>query len=83
MELYNTVILDDDTTPLGFIVQLFEELFKQSHEEAVKIMLEIHAKGRYAIGPFPQDLAAKLASLLMDIAKECKFMDFKAITEKV
>lgn len=82
-ELYNVVVLNDDTTPLGFIIQLFEELFKTSHEEAMKIMLEIHAKGGCVIGPCPQNLATKLASFLMDIAKECKFTDFKAITEKV
>ena len=55
--LYKVVMLNDDYTPMDFVVYLLKTFFKKNHEEASKIMLEVHNKGAAICGVFTFEIA--------------------------
>jgi ATP-dependent Clp protease adaptor protein ClpS len=55
--LYKVVILNDDYTPMEFVVEILEHFFSMNREKATQIMLTIHTQGKAAVGIFPRDIA--------------------------
>ena len=55
--LYKVVMLNDDYTPMDFVVYLLKTFFKKNHEEASKIMLDVHNKGAATCGIFTFEIA--------------------------
>ena len=55
--LYKVVMLNDDYTPMYFVVYLIKTFFKKNHEEASKIMLDVHNKGAATCGIFTFEIA--------------------------
>ena len=55
--LYKVVMLNDDYTPMDFVVYLLKSFFKKNHEEASKIMLDVHNKGAATCGIFTFEIA--------------------------
>ena len=55
--LYKVVMLNDDYSPMDFVVYLLKTFFKKNHEEASKIMLEVHNKGAAICGIFTFEIA--------------------------
>ena len=55
--LYKVIMLNDDFTPMDFVVYLLKTFFQKNHDEASKIMLEIHNKGSGICGIFTYDIA--------------------------
>ena len=55
--LYKVVMLNDDYTPMDFVVYLLKTFFKKNHEEASKIMLDVHNKGAATCGIFIFEIA--------------------------
>ena len=55
--LYKVVMLNDDYTPIDFVVYLLKTFFKKNHEEASKIMLDVHNKGAATCGIFTFEIA--------------------------
>ena len=63
--LYQVVLLNDDYTPMEFVVQVLERIFDMDHETATRIMLQIHNEGIGSCGIYPYDAAkAKVAEVL-------------------
>jgi ATP-dependent Clp protease adaptor protein ClpS len=56
--LYKVMILNDDYTPMDFVVVVLEKFFRMSREQATVVMLKVHRQGRGVCGVFPRDLAA-------------------------
>ncbi|MCX8085797.1 MAG: ATP-dependent Clp protease adapter ClpS [Rhodocyclaceae bacterium] len=56
--LYKVVLLNDDYTPMDFVVVVLEKFFRMSRERATIVMLNVHRQGRGVCGVFPRDLAA-------------------------
>jgi ATP-dependent Clp protease adaptor protein ClpS len=54
---FKVVLLNDDYTPMDFVVLIIKDIFRKSHEEAVSIMLEIHQKGEGICGVYTRDVA--------------------------
>lgn len=54
---YAVVILNDDFTPMDFVVELLTKLFKKSQDEAENIMIEVHEKGKGIAGLYTRDIA--------------------------
>jgi ATP-dependent Clp protease adaptor protein ClpS len=67
--LYKVVMLNDDFTPMDFVVEILKNLFHKSEDEAVRIMLEIHQKGAAICGIFTLDIAETKADLAMQYAR--------------
>lgn len=62
---YQVVMLNDDFTPMEFVVQLLQTLFGKDLDTATRIMLQIHLKGRGVCGLYPHDIAqTKVAQVL-------------------
>jgi ATP-dependent Clp protease adaptor protein ClpS len=56
--LYQVVLLNDDYTPMEFVVMILQEYFNHDLETATQIMLKIHHEGRGVCGLFTKDVAA-------------------------
>jgi len=68
-KMYRVVMLNDDYTPMEFVVHVLESFFSMDRQMATKVMLEIHTKGRGMCGIFPHDLAETKASQVIDYAR--------------
>ncbi|WP_442918175.1 ATP-dependent Clp protease adapter ClpS [Magnetococcus sp. PR-3] len=55
--MYRVVLLNDDFTPMEFVVELLMHLFRKTSEEATQIMLHIHHEGVGICGTFPREIA--------------------------
>ncbi len=79
--LYKVILLNDDYTPMEFVVYILQELFHKSHEEAVMIMLTVHNHGMGECGVFPYEVAEAKVTQVMDLAKKDQH-PLKCIMEK-
>jgi ATP-dependent Clp protease adaptor protein ClpS len=55
--LYKVVMLNDDFTPMEFVVQVLQMFFNHTREKAVQIMLQVHTQGRGVAGVYPGEIA--------------------------
>jgi ATP-dependent Clp protease adaptor protein ClpS len=55
--LYKVIMINDDFTPMEFVVQVLQLFFHQTREQAVQIMLQIHQTGRGVAGIYPAEIA--------------------------
>lgn len=55
--LYKVILLNDDYTPMDFVVIVLKNFFHKVHEEAIKIMLDVHTRGSGQCGVFTRDVA--------------------------
>jgi ATP-dependent Clp protease adaptor protein ClpS len=69
-KMYQVVMLNDDYTPMEFVVVVIQEYFNKDHETATQIMLKIHLDGRGVCGVFSRDLAATKVRQVMDAAAQ-------------
>ncbi|MEM8498628.1 MAG: ATP-dependent Clp protease adapter ClpS [Pseudomonadota bacterium] len=68
--LYKVVLMNDDYTPMEFVVHILERFFHFGREEATQIMLMVHTKGKAVCGVFTRDVAETKAALVNDYARE-------------
>jgi ATP-dependent Clp protease adaptor protein ClpS len=68
--LYRVLILNDDYTPMEFVVLVLEHFFNKSREEATRIMLHVHNNGVGVCGIFPLDVAETKVTQVMDLARQ-------------
>ena len=66
--LYNVVLLNDDYTPMAFVVDVLEAIFLKSPAEAYRIMMQVHLNGRGVAGVYPWDIAETKADKVMALA---------------
>jgi len=67
---YIVILLNDDYTTRDFVVEVLRLIFHKSPEEANRIMLNVHHKGRGVVGSYTWDIANTKASQVHTIAKE-------------
>ncbi len=68
--MYQVFILNDDYTPMEFVVAVLQQFFVMSREKATQVMLKVHREGRGVCGVFPHDVAATKVQLVTDFARE-------------
>ena len=68
-KLYQVVMLNDDFTPMEFVVLVLQEYFLHDLETATQIMLKIHHEGRGICGVYSKDIAATKVELVQAAAK--------------
>ena len=64
--MYQVLLLNDDYTPMEFVIYILERFFNKSKEEATTIMLHVHKKGVGVCGVFPYEIAESKVSQVMD-----------------
>lgn len=68
--LYTVVLLNDDYTPMEFVVSVLERYFEKDHVSATEIMLEVHNKGKAVCGVFPFEIAETKVTLVVEDARQ-------------
>ena len=68
--LYKVLLLNDDYTPMEFVILVLERFFSKSQEEATRIMLHVHQKGVGVCGVFTYEVAETKVQQVMDLAKQ-------------
>jgi ATP-dependent Clp protease adaptor protein ClpS len=56
--MFKVVLLNDDFTPMEFVVLILQKFFSKGHEQATQIMLNVHQQGRGVCGIYPRDVAS-------------------------
>ena len=67
--LYQVVMLNDDYTPMEFVVMVLQTFFQRDADTATHIMLKIHHEGRGICGVYPKDVAATKVELVLTAAR--------------
>ena len=67
--LYKVMLLNDDYTPMEFVVLVLERFFSIGHGHATEIMLTVHKKGLAVVGVFPFEIAETKVQQVMDFAR--------------
>jgi ATP-dependent Clp protease adaptor protein ClpS len=68
--LYRVLLLNDDYTPMEFVVLVLQDVFNKSREEAMQIMMHVHQKGVGECGVFPYEVAETKVTRVMDTARK-------------
>ena len=67
--LYRVLLLNDDYTPMEFVVYVLEQFFHKSHEDAMRIMMHVHQHGVGVCGVFTYDVAETKVAQVIDAAR--------------
>ena len=68
--MYNVLLLNDDYTPMEFVIIVLAKIFNKKQEEATQIMLHVHKKGVGVCGTFTYEVAESKCKSVMDMAKK-------------
>ena len=69
-QMYQVLMLNDDFTPMEFVVVVIQEYFSKDRESATQIMLKIHLDGKAVCGVYSRDVAATKVDQVLDAAKQ-------------
>ena len=67
--LYKVLLLNDDYTPMEFVVYVLQRFFNMNHDRAFDIMLTVHNKGVAVVGVYPFEIAETKVTQVMDSAR--------------
>ncbi len=67
---YKVLMLNDDYTPMEFVVMVLKRFFAMDLEEATRVMLHVHQRGVGICGIFPYEVAETKVNQVMDFARE-------------
>ena len=67
--LYTVVILNDDFTPMEFVVYVLQTVFNHTHEKSTQIMMAVHTKGKGVCGIFSKEIAEMMSYEVNNMAK--------------
>jgi len=68
--LYKVILLNDDYTPMEFVIEVLEMFFAMGRELATQIMLKVHTEGSAVCGIFTRDIAETKAMQVNDFARD-------------
>lgn len=68
--MFKVLLLNDDYTPMEFVVECIERFFNKSREQATQIMLQVHTEGVGVCGIYPQDIAETKMNQVLNLARE-------------
>jgi ATP-dependent Clp protease adaptor protein ClpS len=68
--MYKVLMLNDDYTPMEFVIQILEQFFSKNQDEATQIMLHVHQKGFGICGVFTYEVAETKVNQTMDLAQQ-------------
>lgn len=66
---YKVVLLNDDYTPMDFVVDVLKQFFHLNEETAIQVMLQVHIQGKGVCGVFTRDIAETKVALVNEYAK--------------
>jgi ATP-dependent Clp protease adaptor protein ClpS len=79
--LYKCILLNDDYTPMEFVVEILKQIFHKPHAEATRIMLHVHQNGMGVAGIYPYEIAETKVRTVEELARESQY-PLKCVLEK-
>ncbi len=79
--LYKVILLNDDYTPMEFVVELLKVVFHKPHAEATRIMLHVHQNGMGIAGIYPFEIAETKVRTVEELARQNQY-PLKCVMEK-
>jgi ATP-dependent Clp protease adaptor protein ClpS len=70
--MFKVLLLNDDYTPMEFVVDVIQRFFNKTREQATQIMLQVHTEGIGVCGVYPQDIAETKMNQVLTQAKEAQ-----------
>jgi ATP-dependent Clp protease adaptor protein ClpS len=67
--LYNVVLLNDDYTPMDFVIEILQQYFALNLDQATEVMLTVHYQGKGVAGVYPRDIAETKANQVNNYAR--------------
>ena len=80
--MFNVILLNDDFTPMEFVVKVIKQVFNKTDDEAMRIMLKIHNEGMAVCGIFPHEIAETKMNQVLKFAKD-EGHPLQSIIEKI
>ncbi len=71
--LYKVILLNDDYTPMEFVVEVLKAVFHKPHAEATRIMLHVHQNGMGVAGVYPYEGADTKVRAVEDLARQAEY----------
>lgn len=68
--LYQVILLNDDYTPMEFVVDVLEQIFRMDRTTATRVMLEVHTRGKGVCGVFIFEIAETKVAQVMSYARQ-------------
>ena len=68
--MYQVLLLNDDYTPMEYVVAVIQEFFNKDRETATQIMLKVHRDGKGMCGVYPKDIASTKVELVLTHARK-------------
>ena len=68
--LYRVLLLNDDYTPMEFVVHVLERFFQKNRDEATRIMMHVHRRGVGVCGVYTYEVAETKVTQVMDLARQ-------------
>ena len=68
--MYKVLMLNDDYTPMEFVVHVLERFYQKNREEATRVMLQVHRRGVGVCGVFTYEVAETKVTQVMDLARQ-------------
>jgi ATP-dependent Clp protease adaptor protein ClpS len=68
--LYKVILVNDDYTPMEFVVHVLERFFQKDRTNATRIMLEVHMRGRGVCGIYPYEIAETKVAQVNSFSRE-------------
>lgn len=68
--LYRVVLMNDDYTPMDFVIHILEQFFAMNKEKATQVMLAVHTQGKGVCGVYTKDIAETKAAIVNDYSRE-------------
>src|SRR5712672_4385161 len=79
--LYKVILLNDDYTPMEFVVEVLKHVFHKQHAEATRIMLHVHQNGMGIAGVYPYEIAENKVNTVEELARQAEY-PLKCVMEK-
>ena len=67
--MFKVILLNDDYTPMEFVVHILEKFFGKSAEDAFRVMLQVHHEGKGVCGVYPFDIASSRVAQVVQYAR--------------
>ncbi len=71
--MYKVVMLNDDFTPMDFVVEVLQRYFGMNHERAVRVMMDVHARGRAVCGVYTAEIAETKVAQVNDYSRDHEY----------
>lgn len=79
--LYKVILLNDDYTPMEFVVEVLKAVFHKPHADATRIMLHVHQNGMGVAGVYPFEVAETKTHTVEELARQAEY-PLKCVMEK-